>query len=451
MATAVEAVKPDFASIVGDSRVVSDPSVLATFAVDGRVPRFVIYAPTAEQVAETLKCAAMHNLAVIPCRNRTKLCTGNPPSRYDVALSTKEMNNVWHYEPADLTITAEAGMKFGDLQHFLARDRLWLPLDPPGGPKSSLGGILSSNASGPLRLLYGGPRDVVLGMKIATAEGKIVKTGGRVVKNVAGYDLGKLLIGSYGTLGVIVEASFKLFPQPAARATFVLPVGTLGIARDLRRSILDSPLQPARMVLLNDLASHFIWQDSSAREKAREPELWVEAHGSPRVIERTSKELEILGRAVGAPVHRLDESRADQGWSRISDFASYLHETQACGLVLKAALPLAASEEFLSRGQQEVEGCGARAATLAQVGLGIVHVAILHESGTDEITELAGRLRRAAVDLGGALVMERASVEIKSRMDAWGDPGESIEVMRKLKAVWDPKGILAPGRHVGGI
>lgn len=451
MPTAIETAKPDLASVVGDSRVVSDPAVAATFAVDGKVPRFVVYAPSREHVAETLKCAALHNLAVIPCRNGTKLDIGNPPRRYDVALSLKEMNNVWHYEPADLTVTAEAGMKFGDFQRFLARDRLWLPLDPPGGPKSSLGGIIASNASGPLRLSYGGPRDVVLGMKIATTEGKIIKAGGRVVKNVAGYDFGKLLVGSFGTLGVIVEASFKLFPQTAERVTFVLPAGTLGIARDLRRSIVNSPLQPARMVLLNDLASRFIRMDSPLEEAGKEPELWVEAHGSHRVIERFSRELETLGRAVGAPVRRLEGPSSELGWSRISDFSTHLRDTQACRVVFKASLPLAASEEFLSRAQQEVDGSKGRAASFAQVGLGIVHLAILHASRWDEIAELAGRLRRAAGELGGALVIERAPAEVKSQIDVWGNPGESLDVMRKLKAVWDPSGLLAPGRYVGGL
>src|SRR5438874_271420 len=136
-----------------------------------------------KEVAAVLQCAADHELAVLPCRNLTKIGIGHPPRRYDVALSLKEMNRVWYYEPADLVISVEPGMKLGDFQHFVGRHRLWLPLDPAGGARASLGGILAASSSGPLRSAYGTPRDMVLGMKIATTEGNVIKTGGRVGKN----------------------------------------------------------------------------------------------------------------------------------------------------------------------------------------------------------------------------------------------------------------------------
>ncbi len=265
MITAVESSRSELAALVGDARVVSDPVACAAFAVDGKVPTYVVYPSSAEQVAAVLKSCADHALAVIPCRNGTKLGIGNPPIRYDVALSLKDLNQVWYYEPADLTVSVEPGMKLADFQHFVGRHKLWLPLDPPGGERASLGGILAANASGPLRVAYGGPRDMVIGMKIATTEGKIVKTGGRVVKNVAGYDMGKLLIGSYGTLGVIVEASFKLYPLPAASATFVFAVDALHRARELRRSLQRSHLQPSTngpFLAERAISFSFLWSSS---------------------------------------------------------------------------------------------------------------------------------------------------------------------------------------------
>jgi len=220
--TAVGSVHLALAAIAGESHVVSEPAACEALAVAGRVPQYIVDPPTAECVAAVLKFAADHDLAVIPRRNGTKLGLGNPPRRYDLALSLKGLNHVWHYEPADLTICVEAGMMLGDFQHLVGGDGLWLPLDPLGGASASIGGILATNSAGPLRLRFGSPRDMVLGIKVATTEGKLVKSGGRVVKNAAGYDLCKLLIGSYGTLGVIVEATFKLFPRPARRATWVL-------------------------------------------------------------------------------------------------------------------------------------------------------------------------------------------------------------------------------------
>lgn len=451
MTTAVESARAEFASLLGEERVVRDAATCATLAVDGKLPACVVYPTSAEQVAAVLQCAADHDLAVIASRNATKLGMGNSPRRYDVALSLKEMNRVWHYEPADLTVSVEPGMKFGDFQHFVGRHGLWLPLDPPGASKASLGGILATNASGPLRLSYGAPRDMVLGMKIATTEGTVIKAGGRVVKNVAGYDLCKLLVGSYGTLGVIVEASLKLYPLPAERTTFVLPTGTLGIARDLRRRLLHSPLQPMRMVLLDAVASTLVRAGSPLAAEVREPELWVEVGGSTRVIERCARELETLGRAAGAPVSRLETESAVTAWARIADFRAWLADAYPGLVTMKAALPIAAGEEFLSRAQQEAENEKVRLASFGQIGVGIVHLCLLEETRAPGIASLIGRFRSAAEGLGGTLVVERLHPDLKGHLDVWGSPGDDFETMRKLKNLWDPKGILSPGRFVGGL
>jgi glycolate oxidase FAD binding subunit len=422
--SAVEAAQSEFAAIVGTTRVVADPAVCAAFSVDGRTPRYALYPTAPEQVAAVLRCAADHDLGVIPCRGVTKLGVGNLPRRYDVALSLRELNHVWHYEPADLTVTAEGGMKFGDFQKFVGRDGLWLPLDPPGGPRGSLGGILATNASGPLRLFYGAPRDVVVGMKIATPEGKIIKTGGRVVKNVAGYDMAKLLIGSCGTLGVIVEASFKLFPLPSERATFVLPTGTLGIARDLRRRILRSPLQPMRLVLLDAVAAKLTLAGTPLEREVGESEIWVELGGSARVLERCARELEGLGKAAGAPARRLEPGNAGLAWLGVSDLRTWLPEACPGAAILRATLPDSAIEEFLSRAQQEAENDRVPLASFCQFGVGIVNLGLLETTSAAALVALIRRLRKAAQDLGGTLVVEHCHWDIKGRL--YGGPLETI-------------------------
>jgi glycolate dehydrogenase FAD-binding subunit len=262
---AAEATRAEFASIVGETRVCYDDRACAAWRVDGMTPSCIVYPGSVGQVAEMLKCASEHELAVIPVGGGTKLETGNPPRKYDIALSLRELNKVRYYEPPDLTVGVEAGMTLDDFENLVNRDGLWLPLDPPGGGQGTIGGIVATNASGPMRHFYGAPRDMVLGMRIATTDGKLIKTGGRVVKNVAGYDLGKLLIGSYGTLGIIVEVNFKLYPIPAERRTFVLQAGTLGIARDLRRSILNSPIEPLSMVLLDASTAGLLHPDPSLK------------------------------------------------------------------------------------------------------------------------------------------------------------------------------------------
>lgn len=442
---------PGFATIVGEDRVITDPAVLRGYAVEGCEPRSAVYPRSEEEVAAVLKLADEQDLAVIPCRNATKLHLGNLPRRYDVALCVKEMNQVWHYEPADLTVSVEPGMKLGDFQHFLARHRLWIPLDPPGGAKSSLGGIVATNAAGPLRLRYGTPRDMVIGMKIATTGGKLVKTGGHVVKNVAGYDLAKLLIGSYGTLGVIVEISFKLFPLPERQATLVFDVPGIEAAREFRRRVLASPLTPIRMVFLDPGASAFARGESEASRESGGFEIWVEFGGSGRVIERSLRTVQEIAHAAGAQARAIENHDVEEGWNRISDPGATLAAAVPQLLVLKAALPIASSEEFVQFAQQEAQKRSLRLACFCQNGVGVIHVCLMSESSLLPEADLVETLRRVAVTQGGSLVVERCPAAMMKKIDVWGPTGDDWGVMRKLKELWDPKGTLSPGRFVGGL
>jgi len=452
--TATETIQTALAAVVGDSAVSADPAACRAYSVDGIEPKLVVAPDSAEQVAEVLKCAAARGLGVIPVRNGTKLGIGNPPRRYDLALSLKSLNRVWHYEPADLTVTVEPGMKLGDFQHFLARDGLWLPLDPRGGARASIGGTLAANAAGPLSARYGAPRDMVLGMKIATADGKIIKAGGRVVKNVAGYDLGKLLIGSFGTLGVIVEASFKLYPRPEARATFVLSLESLEAARHLRRAIFGSPLDPLRIALLDRAAGQMVVGAGLEPAPANSApfEFWLEAGGSERVLARYSRELEERAKEAGARMENREG--AESAWDRIADFAWLVAESLPDSVILRASLPLDSSEEFLTRALIDAKV----RASVSQPGTGVVSL-VLPAEGTRDVAAASevAKLRDLAEALAGALVVEHCRPELKPQLDAWGlppqagRPGSDFEMMRKMKATWDPNGILSPGRFVGGI
>lgn len=446
---AAEATQTALAEIVGAARVGADPAACAALSVGGKAPPRIVYPSSGHEVAQVLGYAAQNGLAVIPCRGASQLGIGNAPRRYDLALSLKDMNQVWHYEPADLTLSAEPGIKLADLQRFVGRHGLWLPLDPPGGGRASVGGILATNAAGPLRLRYGAPRDMVLGMKIATTQGKIVKTGGRVVKNVAGYDLAKLLIGSYGTLGVIVEAAFKLYPLPAERASVVFTVPELATARELRRRILASPLSPLRMVLLEGAAAGLVEGDSSPGSEAGK--LVVELGGSARVLERGAQLLEEAGRGTGGAARRVERQAAEKAWARIADFPRALAPTHDSAMILKASLPVAAGEEFLARALQAAKERSLQVAAFAQVGVGIVQVCVLDAMPANGAKTMIETLRQAARGLGGALVVVEAPPDVRNQMDVWGPPGDDFEIMRKLKSAWDPKGILAPGRYVGGL
>ena len=451
MAAVAEAIRAEFAGIVGNGHLTANDTARGQLAIDGRVPDCVVYPYSAEQVAQMLRCAAEHDQAVAACGGATSLGIGNIPRKYDVALCMRNITNVRYYEPSDLTAGIGAGMKLADLQNLLSRDGLWLPLDPPGDGQATIGGIAATNASGPLRQFYGAPRDMVVGMQVAITEGKLIKTGGRVVKNVAGYDLGKLLIGSYGTLGIITEVNLKLFPLPSERRTFILSTGTLGIARDLRRNILRSPIDPLRMVLLDAEAARMVYSASRLDHAGHEPQMWLEAGGSQSVLDRTRKELDALGRAVGAKVCAHEKESAQAAWQVISDFSNWLGRACPGAVVMKSTVPIASSEEFLSLAQQEAQNERVRMASVAQSGVGILYLGLLDSLKVSQMAGLIGRIRKAAEKAGGALVVVSAATDLKAQLDVWGPPGSGFDLMRKMKAAWDPKGILAPGRFLGSI
>jgi glycolate oxidase FAD binding subunit len=448
---ALDRAQTELGNIVGAARVVSDEKTRACLSVGGKTPQMVVYPSSAEQAAEILRYASHERLALIPCCNATELSIGNPPRDYDVALCMKEMNRVWHYEPEDLTVSAEPGMKFGDFQHFVGQHGLWLPLNPPGGASASLGGIVSTNATGSYRCHYGTPRDMVLGVKIATAKGKVVKAGGRVVKNVAGYDLTKLMIGSFGTLAVIVEMSFKLFPRPGERATFVLATGTLEKAREIRRALQLSPIRPHRAALLDASYIEFLKETGTLEDRGGGCEIWVEIGGTRRVVQRCFTELKQIAAGAGEDMREpVPDGKAQSAWQRIDE--PYLDvRTSGDDWLLKAALPVSAVEEFMVRANRDLRRPEHSCRLWAEPLGGIVHLWLESHPGQAGLEDVTVKLRHLANDLGGSLIVEIAPPGGKAKVDAWGTVGDALEVMRKLKEAWDPNHILAPGRFVGGL
>ena len=203
--------------IVGESGILSEEQVVA-YTFDGYVPKAVVLPTSIQEMQEVLQFAVTQGLSVMPAGAGTKLGIGNLPEKVDVVLATTRLNSVVEYEPADLTVTVEAGIRLRDLQTELAKHRQYLVLNPPYADRCTIGGIVATNASGSFRLRHGTARNQVLGLRVVRADGTVVKSGGKVVKNVAGYDLNKLYIGAFGTLGIITEVTLKLSPIPVRQA-----------------------------------------------------------------------------------------------------------------------------------------------------------------------------------------------------------------------------------------
>ena len=245
---------------------------------------------TPEQLAEALRAARLNQQAIRLGGNFSKDRLGGPPQPAEVTISTAGLNRVLRYDPRDLTVSVEAGMRFAELERLLAEQRQMLPLDP-GWAESTVGGVVAANLSGPRRRIYGTARDMIIGMTFATLEGKLISSGGNVVKNVAGLDMAKLMIGSFGTLAAMAQINFKVFPIPPVTRTFVMQFGTVGEAFAARDQILRGVLQPSAIDIVNWPAGF---------------RLLVQAGGSERVLERYARE---LPEAEAAPESVWDEIR----------------------------------------------------------------------------------------------------------------------------------------------
>lgn len=405
-------------------------------AVDGVEPRFHARPSSPEELAEALGAASTAKLAVGPRGGGTRLALGNLPSRLDLVLETTALDQVVEYEPADLTITVQAGMRFQALQELLRAQGQFLPLDPPVEPGSTIGGIIATNASGPLRFGYGTARDIVIGTRIANSDGKLTRAGGRVVKNVAGYDLNKLYVGSLGTVGVIVELGFKLSPLPPSEATVALQFAELAAAGKLVEVLVRSQLQPLAIELLGQTASREMGLSSSGSAVV------VRVGGYEKAVDRQVRELEALAARHGG---RRVEATVDL-WRRLAALGG----PSGRPVLLKAAVPLARTVTAMQ--QLESELGNLHPLTWAHAGNGIVQCALEVAEGLD-LTGTVARLRSALRTLGdnASLIVERCPAELKQGLDAWGNAGDGLPLMRAIKTKLDPQGTLNPGRYVGGI
>jgi glycolate oxidase FAD binding subunit len=401
---------------------------------------------SAEELAETLRAASGDGRPVTPWGAGTHQHLGAPTPPDALTIQLCGLGRVLEYAPADLTATVEAGVTLGALQETLARQGQWLPWDPPGGAGATVGGLLAAGRSGALRLGYGAPRDWVLGMRVALGDGRLVKSGGRVVKNVAGYDAHKLHIGALGTLGVIAEVTFKLSPIPERLGTLLVPCGSSEQAVALAERLRERPLSPVSLAVLGGTGV-----DAGRRSGAVAAIVpSIDGHSSVLVarfagvaaaVERQLREARERAVEAGLAPVELAEGRTEQLWRDLAEFP-----TPGAGeLVLRAgATPSAIGPlvELLERHGP------AGASSLLYPGVGLAYARWPVTEGAPP-REAVARLRGGLAQIGGYAVVEAAPEE--SGLDLWGPPPESFALMRRLKQQWDPAGILNRGRYLGGL
>ncbi|MDA2914270.1 FAD-binding oxidoreductase [Acidobacteriia bacterium AH_259_A11_L15] len=449
------------------SLLTTESAACRRFMVDGVTPSAVVEPTEAGELIEIIRWARSHHAALLPVSSGVYLPVGNPPAAADVAVSLARMNQVAHYDPADLTLSVQPGMLLRDVQALLAEHGLFLPADPPyadgAAPAigAALGGLLATNASGPLRYAYGTWRDFVLGMKFVTGEGKLVKTGGRVVKNVAGYDLAKLMIGSLGTLAILTEISFKVFPLPARTATFVAGFRELEAALALRSRIVHSVLQPMSIDLLDSAAARLITSTESspaAPAAGTQPDwlLVVSVGGVETVIDRYEKELSTRAReANAASFARLAGEEGQALLTGLRNLIPRARETHPGATIVKCTLPLTQLGAFIAKAQQVAARYQLPAAASAHAGSGIAYIYLGGPEAaidtTKKMAQAATEMVHAGNNLGGRTTIPWCPTEVKRDVNPWGPVRDDFPLMQKLKAQFDPDRILNPGRFVGGL
>ena len=407
-------------------------SVTTPVEIDGVSPRDVVSPTSAEELAAALKAADDAGQAVAAVGGGTQLDLGMPPRRLDQVIETTGLNRVVEYEPADLTVTVEAGMRFAELQKRLAEEGQFLALDPPVAEGATIGGVIATNASGPLRFAFGTARDLVIGTRVANPGGSLTRAGGRVVKNVAGYDLNKLYVGSLGTLSIIVELSFKLAPIPPAAESIVGQFEDVAAARSVINSVVHSPLSPLAIELLGPGAA-------TAAGLPAGNLLVFRVGGYPQAVERQVRDLSAL-------VEKHGGQRVDASPTTWDDLARMRVTARQREVVLKGAAPISTSASMVDLFSTRLEGL--EPLVWSHAGSGVAYAACHAPTA-----EVLSSLRREVAALGNnaSLVIERCPIELKRSIDVWGEPGADFYLMQRLKQQFDPKGVFVQGRFLGGL
>ncbi len=417
-------------SALGAGAVASDLVAREAHAVDGLVPHLVCHPANADQVATVLRICGEVAAAVAPWGGGTAMGLGNLPIAVDVVLVLDRLSTLIEHDASNLTATAQAGMTLAALQDHLRQRRQFLPLDPPRPARATVGGTIAANLNGPRRMVYGGVRDVVIGMKMVLATGEQVKAGGKVVKNVAGYDMCKLVVGALGTLGVITEATFKMSPAPERIATIVAR-GTTEQALHLADLLFASTLQPSAITLLSAGAS-------AAAGLGRSGALAVGVDGFAEAVERHLRDVTAMAASAGLLFEVLHDSGHEALWAAVRDFPSP-GDGEA---VFRLTVPLASIGDAVAEVSQA--GTGAAFPYVVHAGAGTLWVRVDPARAGAVFPGLIAAARRVE----GHAVMIAAPADIKRGVDVWGPPSGALPIMREIKRQFDPHRVLNPGRFV---
>jgi glycolate oxidase FAD binding subunit len=435
MKLTVDQLAQRLAAELGDHSVSMDAGMRASHVIDECQPALVCAPQTADQITAALRLCSEAKASVAPYGGGTALSLGNAPRAVDMALDLNRLSRVVEHDYANLTTTVEAGIPLIRLQQFLAEQKQFVPLDPARSQRATVGGVVATNLNGLRRSYYGSVRDLVIGIKVLLATGDPIKAGGKVVKNVAGYDMCKLFVGSLGTLGIITQITLRASPIPETRATWIAS-GSAEQVIDLSEAIARSPLLPAAVAILNPAACHSMNMEGAGCKLA----VWCE--GFAETVARHVRDAKAFAERLGLANELFEDSLHDRIWAAIGDFP-----LSSDRLIFRLMLPraaIAAAIKTIESWQMD----GFCPAIVADAMAGTVWIgAAATETAANQFPKLIAYAREQR----GHAVMLLAPPKLKRSIDVWGAPPRTLALMRKIKEQFDPDGLLNPGRYIGGI
>jgi glycolate dehydrogenase FAD-binding subunit len=447
------------AEAVGVHHVVSAPEELAAYAIDSLIPAAIARPASAAEVMEVVKFAVAEKLAVVPLGSRSKCEMGMTPARYDIALDMSGLYEVAHYDAGDMTLSIDAGMPLRELEVFLRSHGQFLPLGVPCFETTTAGGVVASGIDSVLRQQYGTARDFLIGAEFVDGTGQLCKSGGRVVKNVTGYDLQKLLIGSLGTLGVITRVNFRTFPLPASAGGHLAAFAKSAAALEYRDRIVKTGIPLTNLEMISPEVAKVIQailQQSEQRVPVDLNEgLWSvysAFEGTERVVTRISMELENFARLAGAHDSSLLKGAADETLGgMLREAFEWLRWAAPTTVLLRLAI-CGRAGQVIDELVRAAQAQRLRSALLLR-STGIVYFALFSDDEADLVAP-AKEIYLAATTLahsqGGYATVLHAPPEIKRRI-AGACSRRDAALQQRVKKVFDPSGIFAPGRVAGGI
>ncbi len=433
-------------ALIGQNRVVSDSRV-SDYSIGPFVPSAVAYPSEIEEVSAVLEWAHRRDIAVYPSGGRTLSHLGNTPSRPGIALDMTRLDRMIDFQPADLTVRVQAGMTVSQLDSALSQDGKYVPLAPPLAYRATVGGTLATGIGGPMRAAYGLPRDWLIGISVVGANGTMSKAGGQVVKNVTGYDLNRLYTGSMGTLAVITEATFKITPAPTAWAAIVAMFESTQTAVAACRNLLSQPFAPQALHVLSPAAARRI-QDSNLSGGPGTVAIALIA-GRPASVKRRVEDTSSAWRDV-ATMLQFAEQDAIELTEALADFP--VNPADPPSVCVRLNAPPDALEKLLALDEQDIGG--EAPGIVADAGFGGSRVMWWRDFSSEDPVLVAERLRQiqsTAVSLGGDAIVETCPQAVRELIDVWGPAPSGMEIMRRIKRQFDPKGLLNPGRFIGGL